>query len=107
MLGTLGKEQVAACIWERSRRFCGSSTKPRPRSSMWTSWASRSIGSIGSPGMHERIETAGLDEFQQQLLAKKYKNARPGIEDTPWGTREMMIADPFGHRPTFAMASAK
>ncbi|MCI0334327.1 MAG: VOC family protein [Planctomycetes bacterium] len=26
-----------------------------------------------SPGAHLRIETTGLDEFQQQLLAKKYK----------------------------------
>ena len=48
-----------------------------------------------------RIETAGLDEFQQQLLAKQYKYSRPDIEDTTWGTREMTIADPFGNALSF------
>jgi hypothetical protein len=56
----------------------------------------------GSPGVHVRIETAGVDEFQQQLLSKRYKNARPGVETTPWKTREMTIADPFGNRLTFS-----
>jgi uncharacterized glyoxalase superfamily protein PhnB len=59
------------------------------------------------PGAHLRIETTGVDEFQQQLLAKKYKHARPGIEDTPWGTREMTIADPFGNSLTFASTTSK
>lgn len=61
----------------------------------------------GSPGAHLRIEISGLDEFRQLLLAKKYKNARPGCEDTPWGTREMTISDPFGNSLTFATASGK
>jgi catechol 2,3-dioxygenase-like lactoylglutathione lyase family enzyme len=61
----------------------------------------------GSPGVHLRIETTGLEEFQQQLIAKKYKNARPCIEDTPWNTREMTIVDPFGNWLTFAMATGK
>jgi uncharacterized glyoxalase superfamily protein PhnB len=54
-----------------------------------------------SPGAHLRIETKGLDEYQQSLLAKRYKNARPGIEEMPWGTREMTISDPFGNALTF------
>jgi uncharacterized glyoxalase superfamily protein PhnB len=56
----------------------------------------------GSPGIHLRIEISDVDAYQQQLLAKKYKNARPGVENMPWGTREMTIADPFGNRLTFA-----
>jgi catechol 2,3-dioxygenase-like lactoylglutathione lyase family enzyme len=60
----------------------------------------------GSPGAHIRIEITGLDEFQQSLLAKHYKHARPGIEDTPWKTREMTIADPSGNRLTFASSIA-
>jgi catechol 2,3-dioxygenase-like lactoylglutathione lyase family enzyme len=56
----------------------------------------------GSPGAHIRIEITTLDEFHQSLLAKRYKHARPGIENTPWKTREMTIADPFGNRLTFA-----
>src|SRR3954454_18154192 len=37
----------------------------------------------GSPGAHVRIATEGVDEFQEQLIAKRYKNARPGVEDMP------------------------
>jgi uncharacterized glyoxalase superfamily protein PhnB len=53
------------------------------------------------PGSAMRIETDELDAFHTELLAKRYKNARPGIEDTPWGTRDMCIHDPFGNRLTF------
>ena len=55
----------------------------------------------GSPGAHLRIETRGLDEYQQSLLAKQYKHSRPGIEEQPWGTRDMTISDPFGNAITF------
>ncbi|MGH8392389.1 MAG: glyoxalase superfamily protein, partial [Pseudomonas sp.] len=33
--------------------------------------------------------------------AKHYRNAKPGIEDTPWGSREMSISDPSGNRLVF------
>ncbi|MDC4224515.1 MAG: glyoxalase superfamily protein [Candidatus Manganitrophus sp.] len=55
----------------------------------------------GSPGTAMRIETNELDAFQKQLLAKNYRYARPGIEETPWGSRDMSIRDPFGNRLTF------
>lgn len=55
-----------------------------------------------SPGAALRIETTALETYQQQLLAKQYKYARPGIEAMPWGRREMSIADPFGNRLIFA-----
>ena len=55
----------------------------------------------GSPGVHIRIEISDVDEFQQSLIAKRYKHARPGVEDMPWGSREMTIADPSGNRLTF------
>ena len=54
-----------------------------------------------SPGAAIRIETNELEAFQKQLLAKNYKYARPGIEEMPWGTKDMSIADPFGNRLTF------
>lgn len=57
-----------------------------------------------SPGAAMRIETDELEAFQQQLLAKDYTYARPGIEDTPWGSRDMSISDPFGNRLTFTNA---
>jgi hypothetical protein len=51
-----------------------------------------------SPGAAMRIETNELEEFQRQLLAKSYKYARPGIEETPWGSRDMSIRDPSAMR---------
>ena len=53
------------------------------------------------PGAALRVETDELQAFQQALRDKRYKNARPGIHETPWGTREMSIADPFGNRLIF------
>ena len=57
-----------------------------------------------SPGAAMRIETDELDAFHQQLLAKNYKHARPGIEDTPWESRDMSIQDPFGNRIKLVVA---
>jgi uncharacterized glyoxalase superfamily protein PhnB len=53
-----------------------------------------------SPGAVIRIEADGLDAFHAELGAK-HKYARPGIEDMPWGTRDMSVEDPFGNRLTF------
>ncbi len=58
----------------------------------------------GAPGIAMRIETGDLEGFQQELLAKRYKYARPGIEQMPWGSRDMSIRDPFGNRLTFTNA---
>lgn len=60
-----------------------------------------------SPGAAMRIQSTALDAYQQELLAKQYKYARPGIEDTPWGSRDMSIGDPFGNRLTFTSASGE
>lgn len=55
------------------------------------------------PGASVRIETTDLDGFQQHLAEQKYKYGRPGApQETPWGTREVAIKDPFGNRLVFA-----
>lgn len=54
-----------------------------------------------SPGAAVRIETDQLDALHAQLTAANYKYAKPGIQDTSWGSREMSVADPFGNRLTF------
>ena len=54
-----------------------------------------------TPGAAVRVETPDVDAYQQSLLAKGYKYARPGVDDMPWGTRDMSIKDPFGNRLTF------
>jgi len=53
------------------------------------------------PGSAIRVEIDDVDSYQQLLLQKMYKNARPGVHDKPWGTREMYIGDPFGNRLHF------
>lgn len=58
------------------------------------------------PGAALRIETSGLDDYQQALLAKAYANARPSIETTPWGSRDMTVRDPFGNRLVFTQSEA-
>ena len=59
-----------------------------------------------SPGAAVRIETTEVDAFQQQLSGKKYKYANPGApQETPWGTRELGIRDPFGNKLIFATRS--
>lgn len=57
-----------------------------------------------SPGAAMRIETTELEAFQRQLAAKHYRYARPDIEETPWGSRDMSVNDPFGNRLTFTTA---
>ncbi len=54
-----------------------------------------------SPGAALRIQTSDIDAFHQQLQAKPYKYANPGIEDTPWNSRDLSVKDPFGNRLTF------
>ena len=54
-----------------------------------------------SPGAALRIDTTDLEAFHASLLAKRYKYARPGIQEMPWG-REMSIGDPFGNKLIFA-----
>lgn len=56
------------------------------------------------PGAAMRIEVEDIDAFQKELTNKKYKNARPGIQDQSWGTRDMTIADPFGNKLIFTNA---
>ncbi|MGI8314219.1 glyoxalase superfamily protein [Halobacillus mangrovi] len=53
------------------------------------------------PGASIRIEVKNLDALHTKLSSKQYKYARPGIEKTPWSTREIRVGDPFGNRIVF------
>lgn len=57
-----------------------------------------------TPGSSVRIEMDDIDHFHAQLSAKKYKYARPGIQDQEWGFREVSVADPFGNRLVFCQS---
>ncbi|MCA1856654.1 VOC family protein [Massilia oculi] len=56
------------------------------------------------PGAALRIETGDIDAYLAELRAKDYGYARPEIEDTPWGSRDMALTDPFGNRLVFTSA---
>ncbi len=56
----------------------------------------------GTPGTKLILRMNGLAAFNAELLAKSYRHARPGLQDRPWGWRDMEIADPFGNRLVFS-----
>lgn len=53
------------------------------------------------PGAALRIAADSIDELHAELIAKHYKFARPTVDNTPWGSREMSVKDPSGNRLTF------
>ena len=58
------------------------------------------------PGAALRIEVGDIDAWQRELIAQQYGYARPSVDDTPWGSREMSVKDPFGNRLTFTSATS-
>jgi len=56
------------------------------------------------PGAAIRIETNELEKYHEELSGKRYKYSRPGIQEMPWGSKDMSISDPFGNKLTFTSA---
>ena len=56
------------------------------------------------PGAAMRIEVDQIDALHAELTAKHFTYARPAVETTPWGSRDMSVSDPFGNRLTFTTA---
>jgi catechol 2,3-dioxygenase-like lactoylglutathione lyase family enzyme len=54
-----------------------------------------------TPGGAIRIETDDIAALNRKFLQADYKHARPGVEQTPWKTKEMKLTDPFGNRLIF------
>jgi hypothetical protein len=42
----------------------------------------------GSAGANIRVEMTGGEDFHREIAAKNYRYFRPGIELTPWKTKE-------------------
>lgn len=57
------------------------------------------------PGAAMRIDTSDIDALHAELAGKRYGYARPQVDQTPWGSREMSVKDPFGNRLTFTALS--
>ena len=49
---------------------------------------------------------SGLEEFHRELIEKKYRHNRPGLEKQDWGL-EMTVIDPFANRIRFNEQSDK
>ena len=56
------------------------------------------------PGSTIQIEVDDVESYQAELLAKKYKYARPDIAEQEWGSLDMVIADPAGNRLIFSQS---
>jgi uncharacterized glyoxalase superfamily protein PhnB len=54
-----------------------------------------------TPGARVYIECTGLKEYHDLLIDKKYKNNKPGLEKSFYGTWCMEVIDPFANRLTF------
>lgn len=54
-----------------------------------------------TPGAAVFIDISDIEEFHQELTAKKYKYFRPGIEIAPWNAKVMELIDPFGNKLRF------
>ncbi len=55
------------------------------------------------PGAKVFIRFPDLIAYHTDLLARKYKYNRPGLEDAPWNAKAMEVSDPFGNRIVFHM----
>lgn len=53
------------------------------------------------PGSAVRIQVDDAREFHTELKHKHYTYLNPGIDDMPWGSREVCVQDPFGNRLVF------
>ena len=54
-----------------------------------------------APGSAVRIRVEDIAALHRELIAKAYRFARPGLNETPWQTREISVTDPFGNRLHF------
>jgi uncharacterized glyoxalase superfamily protein PhnB len=52
----------------------------------------------GTPGSVVFVKVRDLQAYHDELSAKEYRYLRPGIQDQPWGTRELTLVDPFGNQ---------
>ena len=43
----------------------------------------------------------GVEDLHRELIGKKYKYNRPGLQKQDWGMLELQVVDPFNNRITF------
>ena len=60
-----------------------------------------------SPGGAVPVRVDDIAAYHWEIMQKGYKYMRPGIEETPWGTREIKVLDPSFNRLMFFTPLAK
>lgn len=55
-----------------------------------------------SPGSAVRIWVDDINAFHAEITQNPHPRLRPGIEEQPWGLREISITDPSYNRVIFA-----
>jgi len=55
----------------------------------------------GTPGSHVFIWCKGVKEYHTELINKKYKYNRPGLEKTFYGALTFIVNDPFNNKISF------
>ena len=55
----------------------------------------------GSPNTHVFIWCTGIREYHEELINKKYRYNRPGLEETFYGTLAFTVNDPFNNKIIF------
>ena len=55
----------------------------------------------GTPGSHVFIWCEGVRDYHTELINKKYKYNRPGIEETFYGALAFIVNDPFNNKIIF------
>ena len=56
----------------------------------------------GTPGSRAYIYMTGVEELHRELIGKKYKYNRPGLQQQEWGMLELAVVDPFNNHIVFA-----
>jgi uncharacterized glyoxalase superfamily protein PhnB len=61
----------------------------------------------GTPGTHVVVRVSGVDDYLKELKAKTYRYYNPSIQEQEWGTRDLMVVDPFNNRVIFSEPSGE
>lgn len=55
----------------------------------------------GTPGSHVFIWCEGIKEYHEELIYKKFKYNRPGLDKTFYGALSFIVNDPFNNKISF------
>jgi catechol 2,3-dioxygenase-like lactoylglutathione lyase family enzyme len=61
----------------------------------------------GTPGSIAFVHTTGVRDLQRELIDKRYRHMRPGIQEQEWGMTTVSVTDPFNNRITFGERTQK